>query len=291
MPWIMDSFETTDTDYLKYPLTSSSDSSFGDLVDLPEELDKMGIKLVGTKVNVTEEFNVPVNTVKKAVKKESGDVKPKIFAPVVVSDQDSKLHGGRVGLGIQMPKIENSGGSTRTCKSQEFASTGATIFIRLCNQINLLQWTTKKWNIPELKDAYFPNSYEEDEDPVLREVEESIDLDPVVKKENKNVHIDLDDDTKRKHEEVIDLCDDDDEPIAKVQKGPLYRKWTVSDVSKWIKRTDPYWEYLGYDTLMEKANINGLSLEEMSLDTLNTIGITDTEQQTKILACVREMEQ
>src|SRR4051812_36970989 len=110
--WTIDSF--TDSEGMKYPFefdvvkgSSSSELNGEELVDSPGDLEKLGIKLVATKMKVTDHYVVKVDT-KNDVKRQSVDIKPKVFASVRVSDSDSKLHGGKVSLGMPIPRTQST---------------------------------------------------------------------------------------------------------------------------------------------------------------------------------------
>lgn len=248
----------------------------GIFMEHDEGLDSFGIKITVIKVGGSQ--------ISSTAMIKTDFFQEPVFKDVTVSDNDSKLHGGKVNLGN--PQVSVTAPRSLLLKGSRFDTSILDYVIRFCNQINLLQWVTKMWKIDDLKDVYEPFEYEEDEDPVLREIDsQQPDIKP-------KIEMDVKPDVKREREDshIIDLCEDDDEPVTQKKKTPIYRQWSVADVSKWLKRTDSEWERLGYDKMFERNEIDGVCMEDLNHDGLISIGVAVGAHRIKILKSIKDLE-
>lgn len=244
------------------------------------------------KVLVTRETSRDIKT-EPGIKHQDNSENPVFGGMALVTDSQSKLVGGRVSLGAPIERVEmkpllNESQYETKYTLKVFDESSVAFTIRFCNHVNLLQWCKNKWGEGDIKDLYHPFDYEEDEDPVLRNLPSL--SNPSSSRVTESEVIDLENECKVTNKRSIEPIDLDDDQPLKIKKIPFYRHWNVSVVSKWLKRIDAQWERLGYDSLFEKHEIDGACLEEMSHQALSVIGIVIGGHQLKILMAIKELD-
>lgn len=143
------------------PVIGSMDGNTTVLNDGDDRIQEFGIKLSLEKVTLRKNSNF-----QRLLKSATTITQPEesVWNPIRVSDRDSKLHGGKVGLGE--PILRNPDQIQERVAFDPSPQTRTTITIKFVNEINLLQWA-REWKC-SVDEIHQPLEYEKEEEILVK---------------------------------------------------------------------------------------------------------------------------